>query len=480
MGIAAAAVAAAGAYFVGDRARLFVHFAVSQVCHGVSSGKILFALGYVAAFAVAAALGRAPSPPSRRGMRGFHAVVAMGLLLAMATHLIYCMGLHLSAGWHSYHWRDGVGSINCSTHIHTSKAVIALMVNWLHLPASLHDRFDTGLAYLDAVPTPLLLGVGVCFLGALGLSLVTGPRCVGGYPRRQQPFVALVWALAGASLCKGILDGGPLGYDVVVAWLTLAVLGSAGSLEQAARTLKARWLLVCLSVLLWLAAVGVIELEFAFYQAREFLYRLCLYALVLSAPLLPARRWAAGTFVLSTAVASVLAWQSATRYLLPLLARAPATAVVYTPAPEGSRARQADVSGAGDYVGLYAQLGETANRVRWVSAPRQRSGTPTGLYADLKILRWTGRPLTSGGLVTIRRAEPLEDASHPTFRLEVEFDAATGPVLWRGRDVPGDQLDENERHVAYRLLDARLRACGVSQYVLIPLAQFRRTAPAAD
>jgi hypothetical protein len=323
----------------------------------------------------------------------------------------------------------------------------------------------------------------VCFLDALVLSLLAGPRLVRRYPQAQRPWVAVVWALAGASLCKGILDGGPLGYDTVAAWLAVVCLSKGTTLQQAAAWLAGRWVLLGLVLALWLAVVAAIEPAFIGFQGTCLLYRVALYALVLSVPALwaggRARRVAAATVGLSAVAVAAFGYDSARRNLLPLLAPAPTWAVQYAAGPDGVSAKAVAVP-AGCYLDLYRRLGEAPQRVRWVSAGRNRSSAPTGFYADLVVLASADQAvLTRSGLVAVRRAERLADRSGPAFRLEVEFDAALGPVLWGGPDVAQGQLEENERQVAYRLLDAQLRAAGVTEYVLIPLAQYRRTSPRA-
>ena len=58
--------------------------------------------------------------------------------------------------------------------------------------------------------------------------------------------------------------------------------------------------------------------------------------------------------------------------------------------------------------------------------------------------------------------------------LKVTFAGPDAPVL--DRDAPNSQLDDNEKFVAYRLLDRHLRSLGVDRYVLIPYGSFRERA----
>jgi hypothetical protein len=162
---------------------------------------------------------------------------------------------------------------------------------------------------------------------------------------------------------------------------------------------------------------------------------------------------------------------------IPLLAPAPASANVF--APDGPRSvptlrheRCADV---------YRRLGDRPARARHVSLAYDRQGT-TGLYAQLIVLSCSGAiRFGPDPIVSIPRSEPIPDrpvthADRPgfsaAFYIQVEFNPARGPILYTGADSAG-QLEENERFVAFHLLDDYLRRAGVLEYVLIPYLQYR-------
>ena len=476
-----------GAYFATPVTQFHVHFLVSQVCHGVSAGKIVFTLLFVAVFCLWAAFLQPGRLVSRGGLIGMFAGLGVGLLASMGSHLLYLARYDLPLNWHAFHWKDGFNSVTCATHIHTSKACIARALELVGL-GQLHSRFDTGVVYLDAVPGWLAAVIGGVFLVSLILALRLGPRVVARYPRAEQPAVAIVLSLALVSLCKCVLDGGVLAYDAVAAAVFAVPMVLHESLLVLGRGLGRLALRAGLGVVLWLTIVAAIDVSFVVHQATHFAYRAAIYGLVLSAgfwwaqPRHP-RVAGIGLTVATAVVGCVLLIAEARRYLLPLWESAPPTVLQYEwldqPQEDGNELRfatvkQEELPPGTSYLGAYQHLGQKPNRVRNVSVGARTLGKATGLYADLIILSMKTDQLTicPSDILSIERMDPLAGFERPRFRVDVQFSAELGPVLWRGYDADRTQIDENERFAAYILLDRYLSACGVEEYILIPLAQY--------
>jgi hypothetical protein len=468
--------------------RFYLHFIVSQVLHGVSEGKTLFLLAFLAVFFTRLALVRGPhAAPSRRAAILFLVVAGAGLAAALASCLFYMRAYDLPVDWHSFHWRQGINSVNHIAHIHTSKSALALgieLCGW----HGLHERFDTGAAYLGAVPTWLAAVIGLFFVAALILALVAGPAVLRPYPQAQMPWVAVVLGLALATVSKSILDGGPLAYDAVAGLLAVAVLIQADSIEAVFRLMARRCLLLVLVVALWAAIVAAADWGVLAFQAQNLCYRLAVYGLLLAVP----RMWTAGQasrrdwirLAVCGGLAVVFAGWNVYSELLPLWRAAPAGVIRYDfpeNAPDGTpvdmesfaSATVVPVGPGESYLNAYLRLGEKPGRIRRVSAA-PRPEKPTGFYADLIILSTAERSqeLRPTPILQIRRADIVAAGRHPRLRVQVEFPPSLGPVLYAPGSSGGDQLAENERFMGYILLDRYLARAGVSEYVLVPLAQY--------
>ena len=81
------------------------------------------------------------------------------------------------------------------------------------------------------------------------------------------------------------------------------------------------------------------------------------------------------------------------------------------------------------------------------------------------------------GIVTVSTGSTGPGDLIGRTHLKVTFAGPDAPVLFR--DAPNSQLDDNEKFVAYRLLDRHLRSLGVERYVLIPYDSFRERAEGA-
>ncbi|MFZ4576463.1 MAG: hypothetical protein ACOYN0_18920, partial [Phycisphaerales bacterium] len=162
-------IAALGVYALGGWARVAVHLAVNQVCMGVSAGKIGFVLIFMALYFWRGAW-VAGEGERREGLAWFAGFAGVGLAAAMASHLFYVNATGLGVADVGFHWRRGVNSVNAITHIHTSKVPIAMVLESLG-SRELMTRFDTGAAFLGAVPRWLGGVIGACFVGALGVAV---------------------------------------------------------------------------------------------------------------------------------------------------------------------------------------------------------------------------------------------------------------------------------------------------------------------
>jgi hypothetical protein len=487
-------------YFTGGWARTLVHFIVNQVCVGVSSGKIVYALLFAAAvLARTAWLARhdehidsqsnAPSargasaPPTSANLRIFAICTALGLAASLASCILYLRAMGLSLGTVSFHWRDGVNSVNALTHIHTSKAPIALVVDWLG-HASWHQRFDTGFAYLRAVPVWLAIVIGVCFLASIASALWQLPRVARGYTApRERLVVAIVLALAGGAITKSVLDGGPLAYDTIAALLALALLAGPSSLAQAASRARRFAAGPVLLLAVWLGTVAVFAPGGTLRQGSEWLQRASLYTLILAcgAAITPSSQRPKFTLIALSGVTWIIFVSHAcTVRVLPLMRTAPPQVRVFerdgTTRTEPSRNQSA--------AQVYLRLGDNPQRARRVQfAPRE--DRVTGLYADIIPLR-SDREITlaPGPLVFLRRADmvPSDMGRGPArLRSQVAFDAHHGPVLFS--EGARDQIAENDRFVAYFVIDDHFRRSGLLEYVLVPYVQFRddaATDPSAE
>jgi hypothetical protein len=548
-----------GTYALSPQIRVPLHFTLSQFLHGVSAGKMIYALAMLVAMTAGVALRRRPGPTERKWIwRSWTAGVWVGMSLCFATHWVYTRHFGLTWSWHSFHWRDGLNSVNSVAHIHTSKVAIAQTLDLLGL-SGWHRCFDTGAAYLEVIPAALSLTLGFLFLVTTLLGGWLFVRHVRRYPARQRGLIALLAALGLATLSKGMFDGGPLAYDTVAAALLLWLIANARSVRGLACAVGSNRRLGLLLVGLWLSVLASIDAGMVMDQTYRFAYRAALYALLISAawglelrhmrrrkriteaavaaaarrgtsrtaaaaPLGPRRerRSARLTLTASAVLVASFAAQQARIELLPLYEQAPRLANVYTclvhPFSEedhtqhnrrssstleaeppglaaarpssrriteslgiradsplqGGDVRTTVIPGGATCRAAYQQCGDDPQRSRFVSLHRDALPAPNGFIADLIVLDTTQTSvvLQPEGLVEINGVRRLPDPRYLRLHARIQFDAVDGPVLWRPGRSRQDQLDENERFVAYHLLDAYLRRAGISEYILIPYAQF--------
>ena len=500
-----------GVYLALPGPRVPLHFLLIQWCHGVSSGKVIFLLVFVAAVFLRlawvgarvgggrageapegeSATGVGPEGERRSGVRVPALLSAAGYGLCLLSQAIYTRKLGLDPTWPSWLWTDGVNSVTTLTHIHTGKAGVAWLVDGLVGAmsgplggaldvAGVHRAFDTGWVYLRMAPPPLAAAMGLGFVAVGASWLAVAPRAILRY-RRARLAVAAVWALAAATLTKGVADGGPLAYDAAAAALAMTLLGRADSLESLAALCKRRALTLISCVALWLLVIALADPSALAGQAEHFAYRVGLYGCVLALAGLAqadaSRRRAAGT--LAGVCLAIAGWgfvNSLREVLVPLHAPVMGRVLRYD---DGAEAHAVQTPPGASVLQAYRLAGENPYRVRRVSVLRS-PGRPTGLVAELVILEARSAQLPQGpeGVVTIRKSGLIAGQHGPRLRLQVEFDGERGPCVWSGREHGASQVEENERFVAYHLLDGVLRRAGFRSYVLIPIAFYRDAPPA--
>lgn len=456
----------AGLYLAWYAVRIELHYVLSLFNHGVSTGKILFLLGFVAAVMLRVGLCRNVQPNPRLGYTLLIAGVLAGLSGSMAAHLHYVHTYELGLGTPTFHGRDGHLSVNSTTHIHVGKTAVAHGIDLLGFE-SLHDRFDTGSVYRSAVPVWLSAIVGLGFVLSVVVVLWLAPGATQRLGRGTRQACTLLWALAGCALCKCILDGGPLAYDAVVAAACLWLI--------AAGVCKLRVAACCLGALGWLAVVFVIDPDLVPTQAGRGLQRGAIYLLILlfglwlSYPDRPPLRVRAATAVTAMVVGVMvtLGWM---RYVTPLRAPAEADAVVYTVTPDRGLLAQSVAPGVSTktIAALYEQVGENPIRPRNTSVSPRARGFQFEIIGGLHLLK------TSRGTLELRPSPiagfqiitPTDDYTGPGDRLQFVWrvDGQIGPMITGGIN----QLTQNERFVNYFLIDKVLRDAGVKEYVLTP------------
>ncbi len=517
----------------GGMLRTLLHFLLIQLCHGTSSGKVYYLLVFTIAVFIRLALAkpvqrelRVDGRDQQVAMIGAIALTFIGLASSLLSHVLYIWTYSLPVGWASWHWKHGINSVTSITHIHTSKAAIAWLCEVIGASQA-HERFDTGYVYLDVVPWWLTATIGLSFIGAIVCWLIIAPLVIGIGSRHDVMARAWVFALAGASLTKSILDGGPLAYDAVVAAVTLVVLclTSEEPMSERAATVRERFfsmffktapsrsrlvrdssappgniasdnkpamsrnslILLGLSVLFWLALLVAIDPSSLAPQAQRAAYRAAIYAAILCAASVNSvrqesptdRQWIAVCGAVSVVVAVILFLQQVGVTLVPLWSRNPQRSVSYGNDCEPFQGYQ---SGEKTFDAFYRREGEDPFRARNVSVAKKHPlPQPQGLLAETTILsaEHASIPTQPVGVVNFRTTQELESSDFPRLRLKVEFDPATGPALFCPPERTMTQIDENERFVAYHLLDCAMRHAGFKRYILVPYGFYERN-PALD
>jgi hypothetical protein len=375
---------------------------------------------------------------------------------------MYVRAFHLDPAMVTLHWSQGVNSINSLTHVHTSKVPIALTLNLLQL-SSLHQQFDTGAAYASVVPVWIAAAIGVCFVLTLTFALWLVPAWLRRDPERPLGQIVL-GALASSAVTKCILDGGPLAYDAVVGAITLFLLLHDRAIAHS--RLK-RGFTPVMTMLLWVAAVAAYSPGALQGQLTEALKRTLLYLAIGASgvkvcwPRLTPR---AGSWIGATCLAAWMCFVMADvrARVVPLLQQAPSTWVSLRDGPRLMSARGPRVADA------YLENADDPLRARFTSVT-ERTDLATGMLAEAIPLRATEHlAFQDDASLRFVRAEFSEEGR---IRLQVEFDAALGPVLFS--DGRRNQVTENERFVAYFAFDRAARRAGLGEYILIPYLQYR-------
>ena len=469
-------VALGSVYLLHDASRFYLHFALIQLSHGVSMGKVLFLIGFCLLVCVWLAWAAGRDTARARNPR-WPVIVwigssVIGLGAALASHLVFIREHGLPIHQHVWTWRDGLNSATSFTHTHTSKAPIAVALEWFGMP-EMHRRFDTGFAFVDSVPAWLATLNGLSFLITFVSVIGLAPRVVMRYPIGQRWAVAVVYALAGGSLAKCLLDGGPLAYDAVAGAVAVVLLFATDRLEQMGRVLRRGIIPLALTLGVWVGVVVVCDFGVTGSLIKQLVYRLSIYGLVLSlAAVLSSRQ--SGRMSLATcgvcAVLVLLGLGSGVRHtLMPLMGTAPEVAIRYPidePAlphrvPSGTRVKDA-----------YALLADDAYRTRHTSVGLDRRA-PTGLILQITPLEGETLDLSraDSDVIRFKKTRVTQERGRLRIWLEVSFDAELGPVVYTEQRL--GQLHENERFVAYHLIDRALRQAGLSRYHLITYAAYR-------
>ncbi|MEM9348041.1 MAG: hypothetical protein AAGB26_15645 [Planctomycetota bacterium] len=456
----------AGLYLAWHAIRIELHYILSLFNHGVSTGKILFLLGFVAAVMLRVALYQKARPNTRLGYTLLIAGVLVGLSGSMAAHLQYVHVYELNLSTPTFHGRDGHLSVNSTAHIHVGKTAIAHSVELLGL-GSLHDRFDTGSVYRSAVPAWLSAIIGLGFAVSVVMVIWLAPGATQRMGSATRQACTLLWALAGCALCKCILDGGPLAYDAVIAAACLWLI--------AAGVCRLRVAVCTAGVLGWLTVIFMIDPDLVPTQAGRGLLRGAIYLLILlfglwlSYPKRPPLRVRAATAV-AAMVVGVLVTLGWMRYVTPLRAPAEADAVVYTMTPDRGLMAETVAADASTktIASLYGQVGENPMRPRNSSVSPRKDGYRFEIIGALHLLRTSGSALEikPSPIAGFHIFKPDDDYAGPGDRLQFVWrvDGRTGPVIAGGIN----QLTQNERFVNYFLMDKVLRDAGVDEYILTP------------
>ena len=463
-----------GMYLAGGMPAVVLHPLLGLLSHGTSAGKIYFLLGYLGAFSLlwgwrsAQLPTKVPLTATTRSPRLFAAAVAVGAAAGLASFAAYTSSMGLAWSETSLHWEMGFNSSNSLTHMHTTKAALAMGIELLGW-SGLHDKFDTGVAYLPCVPRWVCIAIGGAFLAACTASLWMGPRFAAECLARGDWASGAILALALGSVSKCLLDGGPLSYDFIAGLLAAMYFAHDQAKHRAWLARRWPWILMALSA--WVATIGVLSPDAVDYQVMQCVRRLSLYGLI---SLVGARAMftfdrgklaAACICVLVTAHSAYGALRSR---VLPLFEPVPGRVVSYEAGTQPEPLHPSDSA-----YHAYARLHERPHRVLWTSMLAGTSPVATGFFADIKVIDGRSVQPAAGrdGCITVSTATDEAAQRAGRTHLKVMFSGPEAPVLFR--DAPNSQLDENERFVAFRLLDRLLRAQGISRYVLIPYDSIR-------
>lgn len=481
----------AGLYTAGGTTQLVVHVGLSQLCHGISGGKIWLLLACAGAVFLRLAL--APRPEHAHApvrTAALWIALSVGLASALASYWSYTHALGLPRNAPTFHWREGLNSVNSFTHTHTSKAIIAHTLHALGLER-LTTRFDTGAPYAGIVPVWISLLGGLGFVVALCELVRFAPRVVLRWPAPQRVPGALAYIIAGCGVIKCVLDGGPMAYDAVLGIIALALLLRTTDLRELPRVLRAGLAPLLLAPALWLLVIDRVAPGALQGQVEQVAYRaailVCLLALgvlrtrppATHLPSKPPPAWLIAQLA-SLALVLTLGTNGLRSWLLPLFAPAPAYVVRHDRAFLVHHAEPVD---QGETIAhVYARLGEKPLRVRTVSFALPGAGARASVYAELRLPPGQALPTDTlahareGPVRLMKWQSQGQRGRPPAWHVwYVQFDVADGaaprvlpPANASSRPTGGAIVEENERFIAYHAIDAALRRAGVGEYVLIP------------
>ncbi len=470
-------------YCLNDNCRVYVHFVVSQFCHGVSAGKILFFLGYVAVLQLIYAFYQ-PLEHAKRITWLFVGGISVGFLTNLITYLVYINSFNLSPSDFTFHWREGITSVNNLSHIHTGKVAIAWVIELLSLE-SLHSIFDTGAAYLDVIPTYLAVMIGVSFTLALASSFFVAPYVVTRYPSQERVVVGFIFSWILCSLCKCVLDGGPLAYDALTAMILLRPILVADTMNTLFMQLKKQLPICCLVLAAWMAILMIFQPGSLGTQVERIVVRssLILFPLLLLWVLEQGRtvmifRLAATAMGMTIALAGIK--RSAEIDLFPLHKKTPAqlTLVSSSESENGQlmpiQKEQLGTDPDHTILQTYLSLNVSPYRCSTVSFANSETDIISNLVGRILLPanELVGLTFPEDDTVYVAALEPTSTLVKKGSQIDwidcylsVEFKEPIG-ISFNGTVM--NQVQENERFFAYRLIDHHLRRSGLSQYILIP------------
>jgi len=417
-------------------------------------------------------------PPQRpTALIGF---AAIGLAASISSHLIYTSELDLPLDWYTFHWRDGAQSVNSTTHIHTSKASIALVINLFSL-GSLHQSYDTGLAFLNVVPIPIAALNGIGFLGAWIAGLCWATR------RASQSIftTGIVLILAVISLTKCIMDGGPLAYDAVASTITIFVITKVRPGEHILQQIHAQRLNILLFLGFWIAAMAMLDQGAIYPQLGRAAVRLCTYALILLVPhairsnLTIRPKSIRLALIACGAIVGAMITSRAKQELIPLYTYVPEQIISMN--TDGTSVRIDPLTGSTrsnrrNALNTYLHYEESPRRVRRLSILNRNHVQSSGILGELTILtndlesdvRFVNDQIIAMDQFEVRAANG--DWLKANFK--ASFSAHAGPLITTNESHQQNILADNERFVTYYALDNFLRRAGIEEYVLIPYLHF--------
>ena len=446
---------------------LWIHLASKPLLHGVSNFKLNFWVLTSLLICLLAFFSKDASGLHRRWRPVFWISTITGLAAGALSFAIAAMRLGVPWERYSFHFQEGLHTINYYAHTHTSKVAMDLLVDTLGL-GRMRSVYDTAWPLREFVPVGLAWVILASFLISWLSLLVMSAGVLRSFEKRLQPLAFAIYSLAGVHLVKCLIDGGPLSYDLPPSALALFyLLRHAGDAKALAEDLRRRRLLNSLLIILFLVVHLAIAQENIFLQAVigiaffGAVYHLLFLGM---APRTgsPLKRWGAG-LLLGCFIAFY--WYQHTgndaKHLLE---------------PVGSRHKVLQYRGleihdrthevlGRSMLEAYRLLGENPIRNHSVVVLGQGDPQVTGMIFMLK--SFAGAEvvqLPENASVKIRNIVP-DKTRENTYLLDLSFDPASFPTLWR---IGPTIIDQNNKYAVFTYLDNYLRQAGIRAYVMTP------------